>query len=67
MAARRPGAGRGLAGEEERDRGDDQHHADDGEGVAERHDQRLPMHDLADRHDRLTLRGARSTIPCASK
>src|SRR5262249_37873377 len=46
-----------LAGEQQRDRGDRQHHADDGEGVAEADDERLALHRIADRHDRLMLCG----------
>ena len=56
MAGRRSGSDSGFAGEQQRDRGDGEHDADDGERVAEGHDQRLPLDDLANRHDRLMLR-----------
>ena len=52
---------RGLhrAREEKRDRRDRQQSADDGEGVAEAHDQRLTADRGADRRNRLVLRRER--------
>ena len=45
----------GLAREEKSQRRNREHRSNDREGVAERQDQRLMLHDLSDRHDRLVL------------
>ena len=44
-------------GEQDRDGGNRQQHADHGERVTEAHDKRLPSDDPADLHDRLVLCG----------
>src|SRR5437879_5035129 len=48
-----------LAREKQADGGDRQHDADEGEGVAKAHDKGLTLDDIAERHDRLMLRGGR--------
>src|SRR5678815_4680821 len=60
MRSMRAGAARRalwLAGQNDRDRSERQHDADHGEGVTEAEHQRLTLHDVADRHDRLAVRG----------
>src|SRR6202140_380542 len=51
VSARRSSSALDLAREEERDGRDREHDPDDGERIAEGHDQRLSFDDLAYRHD----------------
>ena len=46
-----------LAGQQDGDGGEHQHHAEHRKGVAEAHHQRLPLDRIAERDDRLLLRG----------
>ena len=48
-----------LSCEEKRESGNSQDYPDDCEGIAEAHDEGLPLDDFADRHDRLVLCGRR--------
>src|SRR5258708_25674566 len=46
-----------LPSQEDRNRRDDEHDAEDREGIAEAHHQRLPLDRVAERDDRLIVRG----------
>jgi hypothetical protein len=55
VGARRSAGDVGLSREQESDRRDGEHDADDGEGIAERKDECLPLDDLAQFDDRQML------------
>ena len=57
MGATRASSDLHFAREQESDRGDREHNADDSERVAEAHDQGLAFDNIAERHDRLMLGG----------